>query len=233
VADLVVHDFGDVDRGITWAKLGGHKATAMNNDAFELAFGRPPRFCGDCFFVGVPWVSPGSVPYGVASSTPATTTEYRLAVSAVDPTDINWSAGTLAQEIAHLLGRYHAGSSHGEAYPDPSFPYPDGAQSDDRIYTLLPNVVSRGKGYGLDPGPSSAPAWKIIPSYVPAGGHRHDFMSYGAWIDIWTSDYTFKGLCGANRSGYFDTRWFRVSQLPVAALPPTTLCPAMTPFVLP
>ena len=58
-------------------------------------------------------------------------------------------------------------------------------------------------------------------------------MSYGAWIDIWTSDYTFKGLCSANRSGYFDTRWKRVSQLPAASLPPTTLCPAMAPFVLP
>jgi hypothetical protein len=173
------------------------------------------------------------VPTGLASSTPATTTEYRLAIADVDPTDINWSAGTLAQEIGHLLGRYHAGSSYGEASPDPSFPYAHGAQSDDRIYTLLPNVVSRGKGYGLDPGPSSAPAWKILPSYVPAGGHRHDFMSYGAWVDIWTSDYTFKGLCGANRSGYFDTRWKRVSQLPAASLPPATLCPAMTPFVLP
>ena len=232
VAEVIVHDFNDIERGLTWARMGSIKSLAMILDNVEIQTGLPPKWCGDCFFVGVPWVPPAAVPYGVASSTPAGTTEYRLAVAAVDPTDINWSAGTLAQEIAHLLGRYHA-TGHGEAYPDASYPYPSGAQSDDVVYTLLPNVISRGKGYGLDPGPSSAHAWKVIPSYTSDGQHRHDFMSYGAWIDIWTSDYTFKGLCGANRSGYFDTKWKRVSQLAAASLPPTSKCTPMTPFVLP
>lgn len=232
VADVIVHDFRDIARGITWAQLGSFKSLAMLLDNVEVQSGLPPKWCGDCFFVGVPWVPPTAVPYGVASSTPAMTTEYRLAISAVDPTDINWSAGTLAQEIGHLLGRFHA-TGHGEAYPDASYPYPSGAQSDDTTYTLLPNVVSRGKSYGLDPGPSSSPAWRVIPSYTADNQHHHDFMSYGAWVDIWTSDYTFKGICGANRSGYFDTKWKRVSELPAGALPPTSKCTPMAPFVLP
>jgi hypothetical protein len=236
-AKIVIHDFNDVIPSITWGKLGSAREDAIAADNIDLLKGRTPTHCSDCFFVGVPWVSPGSVPWGVASSTPAATPEYRLVVAAVDPTDINWSAGTLAQEVGHILGRWHAGGSHGEDSADTNYPYADGALSDDATYTLLPNVISKGKHYGVDPGTlPTQPAydWKVIPAYdAVQGWHRHDFMSYGAWVDIWTSDYTFKALCGANRSGYFDTQYGKASQLPLGSLPPNTICPDMTPFVLP
>jgi len=227
-SEIVVHDFSDVLTGISWGKLGDARVLAKQQDAADLLAGRPPQHCSDCIFVGVNWVPPGTGPGGLAASTPASDIDGRLAVVDVEPTDTNWSAGTMAQEIAHLLGRYHT-PGHDAPYPDTRYPYPDGASSDNGWYFLLPNVVSHGRYYGADPATNpSLPAneWHPITGFTPDGSeHHHDYMAYGAWVDIWTSDFTYRGVCNGLLKGYADTWYSKRSDFPAGALPTESVCP--------
>jgi hypothetical protein len=221
--DIVVHDYDDVMSSIGWPQLGLARTLALAGDQMAVSNGQQPPNCSSCFFITIPWVSKGSVPYGLANPWPNHDSQV-----AIDSTDINWSTGTLAQEPGHNIGRLHASTAHSEQAPsDPDFPYAHGEISDN-VTTTLGNIVSRGRYYGADPGTNPAhPAgeWWLIPAYDPIDGtHHHDYMSYGAWVDIWTSDYSYFMNCGAYRVGRFDSWYAKVSDLPVASLPAAPPC---------
>jgi hypothetical protein len=227
VSDIIVHDSNDVISGIGWGTLGMQRALALMGDQTAIANGQQPPNCSSCFFITMPWIAAGNIPFGLANPWPNHDSQV-----AFDETDINWSTGTLAQEPSHNLDRLHASSAHSEQAPtDPSFPYSHGEISDNAIVTVG-NVTSRGSYYGADPGTNPAhPAgqWWVIPAYDARDGtHHHDYMSYGAWVDIWTSAYTYQAICGANRKGWFDSWYMKASDLAANSLPPNPPCPEPT-----
>jgi hypothetical protein len=74
--------------------------------------------------------------------------------------------GTLAQELAHAMGRMHADCG-GPQFVDPDYPYGRG--------TL------------------GVPGWDLFDkSIIDPDGRYHDFMSYCG--PVWTSDYTWAGI---------------------------------------
>jgi hypothetical protein len=105
----------------------------------------------------------------------------------------------IAHEIAHNLGRMHAGNSHGE----------DTSGFWEEFWELLTNTDDTDYDYpyrhgGLgEPGvalttfdwEADAPPFLIapgVPQYMQA--HEHDFMSYGGGSYEWVSPYTYKAL---------------------------------------
>jgi hypothetical protein len=74
--------------------------------------------------------------------------------------------GTLAQELAHSMGRGHAPCGN-PAFPDPDFPYGSG-----RIGVAGYDIVAK--------------------TLFSPGSGSHDFMSYCS--PVWVSDYTFAGI---------------------------------------
>ena len=229
-ARLIAHDYGDVvDGGIGWNTLGDMERQAYREDELQREQGRAPTHCGDCFYIAVNWVAPGTFTSGLANSTGTRSLENRLTTVTLNPADIDDSASTFAQELAHVLGRYHS-SGHDEPDPDPSYPYADGAIGDNGHYFLLPNVVSHGRFYGADPAtdPRLSPdgQWLVLAAYSPDDAqHRHDFMSYSSDFSNWVSDYTYRGVCNAIINGYADTYFWNRDMVVAGSLPTEAVCP--------
>jgi hypothetical protein len=149
VRDVIVHDFNDAQAGIGWDTLGLWRALAQMGDQAAINDGREPPNCSSCFFITIPWVAAGSVPFGLANPWPNHDSQV-----AMDPTDINWTTGTLAQE-PRTLGRLHASSSHNDSFRPIRFPLCAWKVSDNADLNVG-NITTRGKfwrGSGTNPAP--------------------------------------------------------------------------------
>jgi hypothetical protein len=217
VREVVMHDYDDRQSGITWGVLGAARTLALAGDQAAIAMGVEPPNCSSCFFITVPGGGGGL-------ANPWPNHDSVVAMSG----DTNQDAHTLAQEPSHNLGRLHASSVHGEQQPsDPSFPYPHGEISDN-LTAQVGNIVTRGRYYGADPGTNlthPSGQWWLIPAYnADSSTHHHDYMSYGGGADVWTSNYTYAAICGANRVGRFDSWYRRASDLVAGSEPPLPFC---------
>lgn len=103
------------------------------------------------------------------------------------------SPWTVAHEVAHCLGREHAGNDHGENDGggfDPHFPYPHGGIGEVGFDTTAMQAI-----------PTRAPFPIGVPTLSdPCRGiadHYHDFLAYGG--PRWISPYTYEALF---RSGF-------------------------------
>ncbi|MEP7336870.1 MAG: hypothetical protein ABI977_03935 [Acidobacteriota bacterium] len=123
--------------------------------------------------------------------------------------DSPWVA---AQELAHCLGRSHAGNDHGEAGGggfDPSFPYPHGRIGEAGFDTTAMRVIPTE-----GPFPSGVPT--LFGPCREGADHAHDFMSYGDGPH-WISPYTYEAL---SRSGFRGGG--RFSELPIQSQAPAS-----------
>ncbi len=128
----------------------------------------------DVFYVGVfapkatvdEYCGDGGCILGVAPA--AQLNEVGLRVAMVVGYDTYAAEGTLAQELAHAMGREHAPCG-GPDGPDAKYPYPNA-------------------GIGVA-------GWNILDKkLIDPNGRSKDFMSY--CDPVWISDYTFSGLYG-------------------------------------
>ena len=130
---------------------------AVDDDVYYVGVFTPKRsiedYCGD-----------GGCILGVAPA--AQLEEIGLRVAMVVGYQTRDGDGTLAQELAHAMGREHAPCGDPDG-PDASYPY-----SSARI---------------------GVAGWHVLDKkLVDPGGRSRDFMSYCG--PVWISDYTYKGL---------------------------------------
>ena len=149
-------------RGKGWDKLLSAIVDTRRKDAVD----------DDVYYVGVftpkpsidEYCSNGGCILGVAPA--AQLEEVGLRVAMVVGYRAHDGDGTLAQELAHAMGREHAPCG-GPDGPDESYPY-------------------AGAGIGVA-------GWSIVDKkFVDPVGRARDFMSYCG--PVWISDYTYKGL---------------------------------------
>lgn len=148
-------------RGKGWddvldAVINARRADRVPDDVYYVGVFNPKEtideYCTGACILGV---APAAMPE-----------EIGLRVATIVGYEPRFMGGTIAQELAHAMGREHAPCGDPDG-PDPEFPYSSG-------------------GIGV-------PGWDIFAKkLVDPSGRSKDFMSYCE--PVWVSDYTFAGL---------------------------------------
>lgn len=102
------------------------------------------------------------------------------------------TAWAVAHEVAHCLGRSHAGNAHGEGGGggfDPRFPYDHGTIGHPGFDTTAMMEIPAAAPYP----PGWRPTIPVPCREAATPEHTHDFMSYGRG-PYWISPYTWTGL---------------------------------------